>query len=311
MSDLPNPRDHQDQANADWLFQEDAKAPAAEPEPESPPGAGTSDGYDIEGLDPEEESVEPTSVTPPVPSRPVRSRVNSQSDAPTSSESELTSPQADDPWEDRRPKRTKPRPGTVDEVWTRWAEWGPDLTRVGIVGVVLLIPLYFALAAFQFGVAFLILVAGAGALGFLAYPLFITMERPIRITPEQALKDYYGALSHRKPHYRRMWLLLSSAGKQSHSFNSFSQFTDYWNQTLKAWNSAGSAGANPLVFSVEQFKSEKSAGLKEVDAKYAVRVQNTKQPDAEARSQLVTIRLVKGPDNMWYLDDGTMPPRKP
>jgi len=291
MSDLPNPRDHHDQANADWLFQKDAKAPAQEPKPESPPGAGTSDGYDIEGLDPEEESVDPAPVIPPVPSRPARSRANSQ-------------------WEDRRPKRTKPRPGTVDEVWTRWAEWGPDLTRVGIVGAILLIPLYFALAAFQFGVAFLILVVGVGALGYLAYPLFITMERPIRITPEQALKDYFGALSHRKPHYRRMWLLLSSAGKQSHNFNTFAQFTDYWNQTLKAWNSAGSAGANPLVFSVEQFKSEKSAGLKELDAKYAVRVQNTKRPDVETRSQLVTIRLVKGPDNMWYLDDGTMPPRK-
>ena len=27
------------------------------------------------------------------------------------------------------------------------------------------------------------------------------------MTPEQAVKDYFAALSHHVPHYRRMWLL--------------------------------------------------------------------------------------------------------
>ncbi len=59
--------------------------------------------------------------------------------------------------------------------------------------------------------------SGGGAVGLLllCYPLFITMERPIRITPEQAVNDYYAALSHSIPHTRRMWLLLSEEGRYS------------------------------------------------------------------------------------------------
>ena len=57
----------------------------------------------------------------------------------------------------------------------------------------------------------ILLVGGLGAV-VLSYPILITLERPVRITPEQAARDYFGALSHHFPHYRRMWLLLSARG---------------------------------------------------------------------------------------------------
>ena len=66
----------------------------------------------------------------------------------------------------------------------------------------------------------------------LSYPILITLERPVRITPEQALRDYYGALSHQLPHFRRMWLLLSTAGRISTAYGSFEGFKAYWKDRL-------------------------------------------------------------------------------
>ena len=63
--------------------------------------------------------------------------------------------------------------------------------------------------------AMIVLVGGAGAV-LLSYPILITLERPVRMTPEQALRDYYGALSHQSPHFRRMWLLLGKDGQDEH-----------------------------------------------------------------------------------------------
>ena len=154
--------------------------------------------------------------------------------------------------------RSSAKPGTVDEVWTRWAEWGPDVIRLVAVAGLLLVLLYFALTSFWFTTAFLILVGGGVVLLLLSYPLFITMERPIRITPEQAVNDYYAALSHSVPHIRRMWLLLSSEGRSSRFFHSFNEFNTYWNEKLKSLKPAKGGRFNTLVFSVQDFKSEKA-----------------------------------------------------
>ena len=66
----------------------------------------------------------------------------------------------------------------------------------------------------------------------LSYPILITLERPVRITPEQALRDYYGALSHHLPHFRRMWLLLEHGGRISTAYGSFEGFKAYWKDRL-------------------------------------------------------------------------------
>ena len=92
-----------------------------------------------------------------------------------------------------------------------------------------------------------------------AYPILITLERPVRITPEQAVNDYYSALSHHAPHYRRMWLLLSDAGRVSGSYASFEGFRAYWKRRLAELRAGKAGGFTPLKFQIEDFRSPRRA----------------------------------------------------
>ncbi|SIO00077.1 hypothetical protein SAMN05444166_1982 [Singulisphaera sp. GP187] len=287
MVEIPSPDEEKENVDVGWLM-EDGPKPASGKAASPPPPPIVSEGsYEIEGVDPLEAQDEPAAIVPPIPSPVPRPRKPQAADQP--------------------PTRSTVKPGTVDEVWTRWAEWGPDIIRLVAAAGVLLVLLYLALTSFWFTTAFLILVGGGVVLLLLGYPLFITMERPIRITPEQALNDYYGALSHSVPHIRRMWLLLSSEGRSSRSFHSFNEFNTYWNEKLKSLKSAKGGRFNTLLFSVQDFKSEKSAGLTHLEAKFTLQVQERDQMTSPGRTFPTTIRLVKGPDKMWYLEDGTMP----
>jgi len=116
----------------------------------------------------------------------------------------------------------------VEETWTRWAEWRLNLIVVGAWVALILLLVYFVFGQDHLGISFLLLIVGVIVAAVLSYPILITLERPVRITPEQAVRDYYGALSHHVPHFRRMWLLLSKAGKISSAFGSFEGFKAYW-----------------------------------------------------------------------------------
>ena len=114
----------------------------------------------------------------------------------------------------------------VNPVWTRWGRVGPGPDpgrgrRPGhaVPGLVVLGTSSSCL---------LILALGGAATVLLSYPMLITLERPVRITPEQAVTDFYAAASHHFPHYRRMWLLLSALGRESGRFSSFEDFRDHW-----------------------------------------------------------------------------------
>ena len=74
-------------------------------------------------------------------------------------------------------------------------------------------------------------------------------------------------------------------------------------------------GSAPLVFVVEGFKSEKSGGKTEIDGKWTIQVfVRGKREEGPIWSFPMRGTFAKGPDNMWYLDDGTLaepPPRDP
>lgn len=286
MVEIPSPDEEKENVDLGWLTSDEPKATSRKTVP-TPPPIASEGSYEIEGLDPLAEEGEDSPVVPPIPEPVPRPRKAQPADRPET--------------------RSSVKPGTVDEVWSRWAEWGPDIIRLVAVAGVLLVLLYLTLTSFMFKTAFLILVGGGIALLLLGYPLFITMERPIRITPEQAAKDYYAALSHSVPHIRRMWLLLSLNGRSSRFFHSFNEFNIYWNKKLDSLKPAKGGRFNSLLFSVQDFKSEKSAGLTHLEAKFTLQVQERDQPTSPGRTFPVTVRLVKGPDKMWYLEDGTMP----
>src|SRR5262249_51096376 len=92
----------------------------------------------------------------------------------------------------------------VEETWSRWAEWGPNLMLVGAWVTILLLLVYFVFGQEFYSVALILVIVGVVVAVVLAYPMLITLERPVRVTPEQALRDFYGALSHHVPHLRRM-----------------------------------------------------------------------------------------------------------
>jgi hypothetical protein len=196
----------------------------------------------------------------------------------------------------------------VHEVWTRWGEWKSNLVPLGSAALVLLFLLFVTFDVDQMGRTFLLLVIGGAVLIGLAYPIFITLERPVRITPEQAAQDYYAALSHFLPHYRRMWLLLSSRGRSSPSFSTFDEFKEYWKLRLTLLRDKAGGRFMPLDFRVEEFKGEKSAGMTETDARFSVKVFRAgREGEGPIASYRLESGFVKGPDKMWYLGLGTLP----
>lgn len=274
-------------ADADFLFREASKPDPSRP-PSPKPETGDFDEYEVGGVDPEPVAVDPPPVDPP------RARPK---------------PEPDRAETRRRPSRVADDEPAVEVVWTRGAEWGPTIVRVGAAVLAVAVVLWLTLSFGNALITMMIMAAGGLLVLALAYPIAITLERPVRITPQQAVEDYYQALSHHFPHFRRMWLLLGRAGKTSGAYGSFEGFQAYWAGRIERLKATGKASkSTPLLFEVAEFDSDKSAGSTRVDAQYIVRV-FVRGRKAEGPIEVANIRteLVKGPDRMWYLTDGTLP----
>jgi hypothetical protein len=277
-SKLDNERDI---AAAESLFQDD---PASKPRKQKDRPAVSVDSDDVFALaDPASIEI-PTSLSPgPLP----RGR------APA--------PEVDN--------QSKLDPATlVEEIWSRQGEWGGTLVVVGGWLVLVVLAFFFFWEQDLIGLSFLTLLVGGSLAIVLSYPMVITLERPVRITPEQAARDYYGALSHHIPHFRRMWLLLSKAGRVSTAYGSYEGFKTYWKDRLGRLKKGRAGSFTPLVFEVEDFKADKSAGKVRIDAEFNLKVSVRGQRQA-GPIHVIPIRmaLVRGPDKMWYLESGTLP----
>jgi hypothetical protein len=268
-------------ADAGWLAGDDPES-SSRPAPIPPRPSPTShESYEVEG------PVDP--INAPEPIALPRAPLPAREDRPTS-QREV------DPAE------------AVPQVWTRGAEWGTDLLRIAgvLLGTIALVWLVFDVANSTLWL--LLLLIGLVATVVLSYPLVITLERPVRVTPEQAVRDYYGALAHHVPHLRRMWLLLSAAGRSSGEYGSFEGFRRYWKRRLAELRGGKVPASTPLVFEITEFQSDRSADKRTATARFQVEVSARGR---RAHGPLATIpvscTLVRGPDNQWYLDRGTLP----
>ena len=281
-SPLPAPENHRDAiADAEGLFRDGPppEVPSATPSP-SPVSTGAYEVADRPDPQPRAEAAK----RPPVEDEPGRGR--------RSITSSTTSDHSD----------------AVEQVWSRGAEWGWNLLLLAATGLAFGFLISTLLSWELYAFAFLVLIAAGLTLAVLSYPILITLERPVRITPEQAISDFYGALSHHAPHFRRMWLLLSAAGRVSGSFASFEGFKAYWQARLRALKKGRASSFTPLKFQVQNFKSEKSAGKSELEVSYVVVISvRGRQADGPVETVPVRATLVKGPDRMWYLEKGTLP----
>jgi hypothetical protein len=283
-------------AAAEGLFGDaDAEKPA-KPNRAAAPGADSAQGETFDLVDSPLDKTEPDAVAPPIPTVPTRDRS-------TTRPRETTRTKAD------RPTASPDVDGEslVDELWSRSAEWGPNLLIVGAWLFVVFLILYF-LGWEHFGLTFILLIVGGVVALVLSYPILITLERPVRVTPEQAVRDFYGALSHHVPHYRRMWLLLARPGRFSASYGSFEGFKAYWNDKLRTIKGSQAGTFTPLVFEVENYRGDKSAGKSRTEIKFTLKISIRGQRQAGPISSIpAQMSLVRGSDKMWYLESGTLP----
>jgi hypothetical protein len=275
-------------AAADWLSNESSAPSTVQPHgsPDATAGSG-----EVFALAEAPGSDEP--APPPIPR-------GSQSDRPAAKPRETHTERAHD------------KPGfepsaLVEQTWSRWAEWGPNVLIVGGWLLFLLLFVYVLLGQELYGLAFLALLLGGLGAVVLSYPILITLERPVRVTPEQAVRDYYTALSHHVPHLRRMWLLLSTAGRTSTSYGSFEGFKAYWTERLGVLKRGYAGKWTPLVFEVVNFKADKSAGQTQIDAEFTLKISvRGKRSTGPIHMLPMRIALVRGSDKMWYLENGTL-----
>lgn len=282
--------DDREQADAAWLVQDDADpSRPSQPEPATPAEAG----YEVVGADETQPPArsEPSSPTPP--------RASAQ-DA-----HELEQPARSAVRAEERPSATAAR---VDPTWSRWGEWWPTLLSLGTVGLLTIALAYVSFDLDNLVPALAIVFVGGVTALVLSYPIVITMERPVRVTPEQAVNDYFGALCHHRPHFRRMWLLLSTEGRICGEYGSFDGFKAYWTRTLDEFRAGRASRWTPLVFRIVEFDSEKSAGKSEIDVTFSVAIFARGQRNQGPITTVpVAMSLVRGPDRMWYLNRGTLP----
>jgi hypothetical protein len=287
-------------AAADLLFRDEpAHKPTKPTKPPGPaaPGAGSGGGETFDLADSPFVESHAESEAPAIP--PVRS-----TEPPSARTRDTAGPRTA---RTREPSAAEDE-ALVDEVWSRGAEWGPNLVILAAWLFTTAVVVYFLMGWEAYGLGFMALLAGAAGAVVLSYPILITLERPVRITPEQAVRDYYGALSHHLPHYRRMWLLLARTGRTSSSYGSFEGFKAYWTDKLKTIKGDRVGTFTPLVFEVDNFRGEKSSGKSRVEVKFTLKIsirgQRKAGPIASIPGQ---ISLARGPDKMWYLESGTLP----
>ncbi len=279
--------------------------PVQPPPSPAPAPASLGGEYDVEGLEPDDDA-------PPVPRAPVRPARAKVADGSAERRPRASTPAPRSDSDDDLEERRAPDPeDNVDEVWTRWGEWGPSLTKMGIVLVATFVLFYMAATSVSFGMAFLILVAGLALLVALSYPIAVTLERPMRLTPEQAIKDFYAAASHHFPQYRRMWLLLSDAGRDCADFDSYAGFRSYWTSRMARIRGGRIKKLTPLTFVVKEFRSDKSAGQTAIEAEYTIAVRARGEAGGPAEEYPIEGSLVRGPDKMWYLNSGVLPEATP
>jgi hypothetical protein len=191
-------------------------------------------------------------------------------------------------------------PPGVREVWTRWVEWKePALWIAAAIGIALIIYLGGML------VTTLIVTAG---LGYGLYHLVITLEPPVRVTPEQAVNEFFAAISHRLPNFARAYALLTDEGRQTDDFSDQNDFRAYWIAQL-ARIGKFPVWLVPLEFRVEgvtcRYDPEKTMALLKYRLCVGVRSASTSKSslaELDARNL-----AVKGPDGQWYLNDGRLP----
>lgn len=228
-------------------------------------------------------------------------------DTPTATHS---MPIFDDESSSRKPRNHPASLRTDIKSWTRFEESGPAIFRVAAAGMGTLV-LAWLFAGWQtLHIAGWICVLGAILTTAMAYPLVVGLERPIRMSPERVVRDYFEALEHHGPLLRRMWIFLAPEGRQGRYFANLDQFQFYWKRRIREWRHRGDGlPMTPVSISIENFQQTFDPEIDNLrHLKFTVAVSlRGKRDKGPVSTYQVEWSAVKASDRQWYLLNGDLP----
>jgi hypothetical protein len=202
----------------------------------------------------------------------------------------------------------EPHPGI--RPWTRRAESGRTILMmtVAVLGTLILAWIFADWKTLH--IAGWVCIIGAVVTMLLSYPLVVGLERPLRMSPERAVRDYFEALEHHGPLLRRMWLFLAPEGRETRYYSNFDGFQAYWRRRIREWQHRGDAWrVTPVAIMVGQVDSPQDAQNPNIrhlhfTVQVSIRGKRAAGPVATYHVQWTAVR---GPDRQWYLLSGDLP----
>ncbi len=208
-----------------------------------------------------------------------------------------------------RPRVVPDRLGRIESardfpLWSRARESGPHLFRVFLAGGITLILAWLFADWNTIHISGWVTVIGSLATILLAYPLVVGLERPVRSSPERAVRDFVESLEHHGPLYRRMWLLLTPEAQNSPHYSEFAGFQRYWKGRIQEWRHRGDAWAGtPVVMSIESLRANPDPNdplVRHVNFDLAVSLRGRRSAGPVARYPM-RWTTERGRDGQWYL----------
>ena len=142
---------------------------------------------------------------------------------------------------------------------------------------------------------------------YAGYRFVITVEAPVRTTPEQGLREFFGAFCHRFPNYRRMYDFLTGDERSSSKWGAEPRkgFRRYWLEQKREILGEGYP-CRAVDYRMERVHTEynKQRNFSRIECRL------TLFPRGHAESgqtRPLQMTLAKGADNCWYLNEGRLP----
>lgn len=176
--------------------------------------------------------------------------------------------------------------------------------EAGPVGITLAIIVAVGLLTMLAGSAVGSLIMLAGSAWFV-YRMCLILPHPVRVTPEQAVREFYEAFCHLVPNFRRMYLLLSVPAKRDKQVSSYRAFRAYWR-----WRQAqvvGKSWFETVGFELERFETKYNSQRTFAAVDFTLLLYRRGHSNDPVLVRPVSTTLVKGRDGSWYLNEGVLP----
>ncbi len=142
---------------------------------------------------------------------------------------------------------------------------------------------------------------------YVSYRFVITIEPPVRTTPEQGMREFLEAFCHRFPNYRRMYDFLTGDEQSSSKWGVEPRkgFKRYWLDQKREILGEGYP-CRAVAYRMERVHTEynKQRNFARIECRLTL---FPRGPAEKGQARPVEMTLAKGTDNCWYLNEGKLP----